>query len=139
MAKTGTSNKFVEEGFAEIDEMTRKELEATETISNIVSGTTTAYGTLDVGGAKIRFKKFLDRKTRHLLAKAEKLEERDIVGVETVMYDTLAALCVDNPYTRREFWIIVEEKGGDASDVLKRIMKEVNATTEEVKDFRGKP
>jgi len=137
---TGTSKKsqFVEESFAEADQMTLDKLKVNEDISKIISSSLAKIDSVDVGGAKIRFRSFLDRKLRHRLNRAQHLDESNVAETEMVMYEALASLCVDSPFNQIQTWRYIEDAGGDVGSILKQIMEIITKNATEVKDFRKK-
>jgi hypothetical protein len=136
---TGTSDeKFVEEAFAEIDQMTLDKLKANEDVAKLISSSMAKSDTIEVGGVKIRFKSFLDRKMRHQLSNVQKTVGDDFVKTENVMYDTLASLCLDDPFNKRETWVYIEDSGGDVSGILRQMMETITENVTNVKDFRPK-
>jgi hypothetical protein len=132
---TGTSvedQNFVDEAFAEIDQMTLDKLKANEDVVKLISSSQAKVDTIEVGGVKIRFKAFLDRKLRHQLHGVQKTVGSDFVKTENAMYDTLASLCMDEP------WVFIEDSGGDVSGILRQMMERITENVTNVKDFRPK-
>lgn len=138
---TGTSDedkKFVEEAFAEIDQMTLDKLKVNEDVSKLISSSKAKSNTVEVGGVKIRFKSFLDRKLRHQLHGMQQTVGDDFIKTESVMYEILAALCLDEPFNKKETWVFIEDSGGDVSGILRQIMETIAENVTNVKDFRPK-
>jgi hypothetical protein len=138
---TGTSvedQNFVDEAFAEIDQMTLDKLKANEDVVKLISSSQAKVDTIEVGGVKIRFKAFLDRKLRHQLHGVQKTVGSDFVKTENAMYDTLASLCMDEPWNKRETWVFIEDSGGDVSGILRQMMERITENVTNVKDFRPK-
>lgn len=135
---TGTSEdeKFVDEAFAEIDQMTLDKLKANEDVAKLISSSKAKSDTIEVGGVKIRFKSFLDRRMRHQLSTVQKTVGDDFIKTENVMYDTLASLCLDEPFNKKETWVFIEDSGGDVSGILRKMMETITENVTNVKDFR---
>jgi hypothetical protein len=138
MTGTSKNSKFVEEGFAEADQMEIDRLKANEAVSKIISSSLAKIDEINVGGAKIRFKSFLDRKLRHRLNQAQKLDDSNVEETEKVMYDALASLCVDDPFNKPSTWRFIEDAGGDVGSILKQMMEIITKSATEAKDFRKK-
>lgn len=137
---TGTSDeeKFVEEAFAEIDQMTLDKLKANEDVGKLIASSKAATDTIEVGGAKIRFRSFLSRKLRHQLHAFQQAGEVDFIKTEDTMYETLTSLCVDDPFNKKETWVFIEDSGGDVAGILRQMMEVIANKANNVKDFRPK-
>lgn len=132
----GTSEDFVEQALNEADQMEIEKLKANADIAKIISSSTVATAHITVGGVDIRFKAFLDRKTRHKLYSTKDVDQENLDQVEGVMYDSLAAICIDPPFNSRETWLYIEEQGGDVSGILKKMTDIISKGSTNAKDFR---
>lgn len=132
---------FVTEGYSEADQMAIEKLKANTDIERLVATPTVEPVTVEYNGVKFRVVPFISRPIRHKMqgfnAIANK-ENATIEDAENALYDTLATLCVDEPYNSRIAWRYVEDRGGNIADILAAVMGAIKARSGAVKDFRPK-
>jgi len=138
---TGTSEaeqKFIEEGFAEIDQMNLEKFKANDSISKIIAASVDRYEKITINGIDIRFRPFLTPQLRRKFHAAQKVESTDPEVVDDILYGTLAAMCVDDPFTSPDAWKYMETLGGDVQGILRQIMAKITENSTATADFRKK-
>jgi len=137
--------QFVKEAYAEIDEMERNEFASNEKIRKLLSGKDEKYASVTYGEVEIRFRPFVGKRLRHKMILAKKEIDKDsasesgLVKTEQLLYDTLGALCVDEPFNNWKTWAYIDEKGdsiGGVQRIFLLIMSELGKYNEDVKNFR---
>lgn len=136
---TGTET-WVEEAYAEVEQMNVDALKGNSDISKIIASSEQAHSTVNISGVDIKIKSFISRRMRHKLAMAQKAanDNTDITSVENALYETIAALCVDAPYNQPVTWKFIDFEGGDVNSALTKIMTAVTEVSRQTKDFRPK-
>jgi hypothetical protein len=132
----------IETANKELDQYEEKVLESNEVIKNLISSTNNAYKTFELGGTSIRIRQHMPKKIRsQALKTGKKLEnanEETIEEAEKGLYPIVAAMCVDEPFSKATTWKYIDEKTGCIQEVLLKILAEVNQTDESIKSFRRK-
>ena len=137
--------EFVKEAFAEITEMENREFSANEKIRKLLSGKDEKYASVMFGEVEIRFLPFVGKRLRHKMILAKKEidasteSESGLARTEQLLYDTLGALCVDEPFNNWKTWAYIDEKGdgiGGVQRIFLLIMSELGKYNEDVKNFR---
>jgi hypothetical protein len=132
---TSEEEKFVEDSFAEIDQMKLDELKNNADITKILAASKDTFETIDINGVVIKFKPFLTRKLRQRFFAAQKSEVTPDL-IDAVVYDTLADLCIETPWNQRETWIGIETLGGDVQGILKKMIAKITENSSKTRDFR---
>jgi hypothetical protein len=127
---------FVKEAFAEIDQMELDKLKNNADIAKIIASDKRATDFIEVEGVRVNFTPFVSRITRHKLAKLKPGENPTMEEAEEIIYQTLACLCIDDPYNKASTWRFIEENGGDAGTHLANIMSKITSRAEQMRKFR---
>jgi hypothetical protein len=138
MAGTSDIDEFIKQGLLEADELTKKEFEGSLDMQKVIAAGKEEVSSITVNGVEIKFKSFLPRPLRRALTKISKAPEDADIDEEGVLYNTLASICINKPFNTPSAWNYIEENGGDAVDILNKIMEVINGNTEKMKKFRGK-
>jgi len=129
-------DKFVEEAFAEIDQMELDKLKNNADIAKIIASDKKATDFILVDGVQVNFTPFVSRPIRHQLSKLKPGDNPTMEEAEGIIYQTLALLCTDYPYDRPLTWKFIEAKGGDAGTHLAEIMGKIAARAEHMRKFQ---
>lgn len=133
---TGTEEPWMEEAFSEADKMEVEKLKSNSDIQNIISDSKKAIDTININGVEIRFQSFISRQKRRQLSKVSTLKSDTIEDAEEIIYNTLALMCLDDPYNKPLTWKYVEAQGGDASEYLSKIMVKIKARATQMRSFQ---
>ena len=129
---------FVEEAFAEIPEIERKEILANEKVRSLISQKSGRISEKVYGDFPLRFRTSITKKLRNRLTKAKSNLEGE--EMDEFLYGTLALMCVDKPWTDWKTWSVydneIPEDGIGAFDIFTDILLEVKTQTESLKGFR---
>jgi len=138
------SDQFVEESYAEIDEMEKKELEANELVQKILSQPeSTQIGICKYGEMEIRYKPRLTKKLRNQLSKAQKemKKSEDPLRVQDLLvYSVLAEICIDPLLKTANAWKLIDIRSGDdrVYMIFQDMMEQIGAGDQQIKSFRRK-
>ena len=129
---------FVEEAFAEIPELERKEILSNERVRSLIIQKTSKISEKVYGTTTLRFRTSISKKMRKRLSKAKENLEGD--EMDEFLYGTLAMLCVDEPFTDWKTWAVYDdelsEDGVGALEIFTDLLMEVKSQTESIKGFR---
>lgn len=128
----GTSD-WKEEAFKEADQMEIDRLRGNAEVSKIISAGKNSYEEIDYNGVKIKFTPFISRPVRRRLAK---VETSDQDSAEDAIYLSLSLLCKEDPWNKPLTWKLIEADGGDASELLTRIMSRIKERAAQMADFQ---
>jgi hypothetical protein len=125
-----------EAALAKLNEIQRKEVESNEKIRKFITANKTRYNTVVSGGMEIKVRALIPRKLRHeLMAMSEKkavtLEEN-----ESMMYQVIAAMCIEKPFDQPEMWEYFDAEMGIAEEVLDKIFEINKKTEKDIKSFQ---
>jgi len=125
-----------EAALAKLNEIQRKEVEGNEKIRKFITANKTRYNTVVSGGMEIKVRALIPRKLRHeLMAMSEKkavtLEEN-----ESMMYQVIAAMCIEEPFDQPEMWEYFDAEMGIAEEVLDKIFEINKKTEKDIKSFQ---
>jgi hypothetical protein len=130
----------VESQNKELDAYEEKYLENNESIKKLISSTNTSYKEINIEGTSIRIRRHMPKKIRSQALKTghklERATEDNIDEAEQGLYPIVAAMCVDEPFSKAETWKYIDEKTGCIQEVLMKILAEVQQTDESIKSFR---
>jgi len=126
----------VQETLSEADQMEIERLKSNSDIQNIISDSKKAIDTININGVEIRFQSFISRPKRRQLSKVTTLKSDTIESAEEVIYNTLALMCLDDPYNKPLTWKYIEAQGGDASEYLAKIMTKIKARAAQMRSFQ---
>jgi len=134
-------DNFVEEAFEEISQDERAKILANARVVAALKGKTETFGSIRVGEEDIRFRLSISkglRKKMALYKSKASVGEPEMKELNSLLYDLLSALCVDDPWTEPKTWSVYDD-GADigALDILLEMMKQVKAHMVDLKDFRG--
>ena len=141
MLDEGTSD-FVKQAYGEADQMDVDRIAGNEEIQRILQTPDDAIATVNIGSVKIRIRSFMTKTLRGKLQMIERLsksEEITFDAVETVLYDALASMCIDEPYNNPITWKIFDDNDKDVNGYLKIMMNKVTEVSQKAKNFRGEP
>lgn len=135
-------DNFVEETFAEITADETAQILANAKVVSALKGKSAVLGTIKIGEEDIRFKLTVSKKLRRkmeLYKKRAEDKEPDMNSINTLMYDLLSSLCIDEPWTNWKTWSVYDEDAdAGAMEVLFEMLGQVKGHMEDVKDFRGR-
>lgn len=132
---------FVTEGYSEADQMAIEKLKSNANIAKLVASSDAQPISVEYNGASFRVVPFITRIIRHKLQSLNIVTTKSDVTMEeaeNALYDSLAVLCVDEPYNTRVAWRYIEDQGGNLPGILSAVMEAIKAHTGAVKDFRRK-
>jgi len=136
-------SQFVKDSYEEIDEMERQELEANEFVRVILAQPDDQrFGVYMFDKIEIRYKPFLTSKLRSILSVAQKkskLPDADALAIQdSVVYDSLAELCVDPKLKNPNAWKMIDLKSHDGRvyTIFQGIMEKIGAGAQNFKSFR---
>jgi hypothetical protein len=132
---------WIQESTKEATEMDLKKVdESVEMQKLLAAPEITDSGVYKYGDAEIRHRKFMPSKLRSLLSKGKKEIEatQDIGKLDSVVYQSLAALCMDDPYTNPVFWAAVDLKTSDGRvyKIFQELTAKIGGTEAAAKTFR---
>ena len=123
----------------ELDAFVEKELKDNDTVIALLTNAKQRYKEVEVFGVPIKIRTVVPKDIRH---QSEKSKDDPNSGkldfVETITYTMLAGMCIEAPYTKPEFWKIVDDETGSAPETLTRFFDAANDTQKTIKTFRGK-
>lgn len=129
---------FVEEAFGEIDQQEREETLRNEKVRSLLTQRSARISEKNYGDVTIRFRTSITKRLRARLSKISpniKQEE-----MNQFLYETLALMCVDEPFTSWKTWAVYDEEldegGVGAFEILTDILVEVKSQTESIRGFR---
>lgn len=101
------------------------------------------YGEYKFGEVTIRYKKYMTKKLRRILAVSDrkvKSSDDPLDAQDEAVYSALAEICVDAPWTSSNSWKLVDLKTNDGRiyKIFKDIIREVSSTESNAKSFRAK-
>ena len=132
-------NDFVEQAFAEIDEMERNEILANEKVRALISQKSSRVSEKVYGNVTLRFRTSITKKLRKRLMKAKDSLQND-EKMDKFLYETLSLLCIDAPWNHWQTWAVYDdaqsEDGIGALEIFTDLMTEVKRLTEDVRTFR---
>lgn len=132
---------FVTEGYSEADQMAIEKLKANADIEKLIVTPAVEPLTVEYNGVKFRVIPFISRPVRHKMQGFNEVANREgasMEDAENALYDSLAILCVDDPYNTRIAWRYIEDRGGNITAILSVVMEAIKARSVSVKDFRSK-
>lgn len=90
------------------------------------------YGTYDLKVVPV-----MSRKARHLYDALMDPKKMTSLGIaESAVYTLLADLCIQEPWNKRETWLLIDQKQNNAFEILGDINAVVNDVRAAVKNFR---
>lgn len=90
------------------------------------------YGTYDLKVVAV-----MSRKARHLYDALMDPKKMTSLGIaESAVYTLLADLCIQEPWNKRETWLLIDQKQNNAFEILGDINAVVNDVRAAVKNFR---
>lgn len=130
---------FVEESFEEIPDLEKQKILSDEKVKALISQKSARISEKKYGDVTIRFRTSVTKSLRKRLVRAKKYLENES-GVEEFLYETLAVVCVDEPFNDARTWAVYDgeqtEDGIGALEIFTDIMSEISRQTEMVKGFR---
>ena len=131
---------FVEEGFEEISQDERAKILSNDRVVSALKGKSTSIGVTKIGDEVIKFHLSVGKKLRSkmvLYKSKASSQEPSVAELNTIMYDLLSSLCIDEPWNKWQTWSVYDDDADiGAMDVLLDMMKQVKGHMEDVKDFR---
>jgi hypothetical protein len=132
--------------FDELEALENKLNIESEEIRRIVCNAESRGKTFKLGEIEIRIKPGMPDKARDLIVEIQNLvggvdEETAIEVSDKVqgkMYQMLANLCVDPPYSEPDLWRIVDKQTGAVDGILKEILENTLGFAEALRKFRKK-
>jgi hypothetical protein len=147
-ADTPETEEWLKQSLAEIPEIERQQLEANDEIRRLISvGSSkgdSVVKTVTFGDVSIRFKSFMDKRTRNRVLAAGRMmaaadgSQDSINTAEGSLYEALGMLCVDVPYNKASTWRYLDTLGAPVMKVLEEMLAQINRRDSEVKSFLPK-
>jgi hypothetical protein len=131
----------VNEEFKKLDAVEVKLMEENEEVKSLLNSINTSCKNIKMGEVNIRIKAFMPKKLRSAfmkvggeVSKIEGIEGLD--AVEREFYPLVAQMCVDAPFNNAKTWQFIDERQGCITEVVMKIIAEVNSTDVKIKSFR---
>jgi len=133
-------DNFVEEAFGEISEDERSRILANTQVLSALKARSQSVGVIPIGSVTVRFKLSVSKSLRKKMAlykSKSAVKDPSMDELNSLMYDLLASLCLDDPWTDWKTWSVYDDTADiGAMDVLLEMMKQVMGHMEDVRDFR---
>jgi hypothetical protein len=119
-------------------------LEATDAMKAMIAvpdNTEAIY--FEFGGLKIRHRRFLTKRLRQMMKMSQasvKVSDDPLAEQDTVVYQLLAEMCTEAPWTEPEAWRYVDLKTNDGRiyTIFFSLVMKMGGDEETLKDFRRK-
>lgn len=127
-----------EAALAKLNEVQRKDIEGNERVRKLITSNKDRFKVVAAGGFEIKVRALIPRKLRHELAEMATRKTSSLEENEQMMYEVIAAMCIEKPFDDPVMWEYFDAELGIAEEVLDMIF-ELNKKTEgEVKSFQRK-
>lgn len=136
-------DNFVEEAFSEISDDEKSRILSNSRVLSALKGKSTSVGTIQIGEEVVSFKLSVSKKLRNKMAlfkSKASVKEPSMDELNSLMYNLLAALCIDDPWDKWQTWSVYDDTADvGAMEILTSMMRQVRDHIEDVKDFRRRP
>jgi len=135
-ARAALNDPAIQDTLSEADQMEFEKLKSNIEVQKLITNSKKAVESISVDGVEVRFMPFLSRNVRRKLQVISKQKTDTLQGQEDIIYNTLATLCLEDPWNKAVTWKFIEANGGDASEYLAQIMGKIKKRTEQLTSFR---
>lgn len=67
---------------------------------------------------------------------AKQYDSGDIEEADAEIYDIMALICLDEPYTKPAAWEYIDKETGAVPDILKQMIEKITGTETSARRFR---
>lgn len=122
-----------------LEKQVEDELAGNETVIALLTSAKKRYKEVDVLGTPVKIRPAIPKAIRHYTESLkDDPEQQTVSAIELTTYKLLAAMCIEEPYTKPELWKILDDETGTAVELLQMFYQTALDTEKQIKTFRGK-
>lgn len=116
-----------------------KDFKKNSEIRAIIANKNAKTSEIDLGGIKIKVKSSIPKPLRDkILFVGKAYEAGNLAEGDKKMYEIMAEMCIDAPYTNPTAWAYIDKETGMVPEALKNVVESMVTTESAAKSFRKK-
>ena len=116
-----------------------KDIKSNAEIKAIIANKNARTAEIDLGGIKIKVRASIPKPLRDkILFVGKAYEAGELEDGDKKMYEVMAQMCFDPPYTNPAAWEYIDRETGEVPNALKSVIEAMVGTENAAKSFRKK-